>query len=111
MYDITPDKMVNSKISISNYNKKYHKLKKLQLSESPLDRKKKTEIILVRKFENKEKAMTYYKEVNKSKDEFVTEENSGFSIYAVSQRNYRKMIIDKSDARYRVFFGKHYLGK
>ena len=34
-----------------------------------------------------------------------------FTIYAVSQRNYRKMIIEKSDARYRVFFNKHYLGK
>jgi len=50
--------------------------------------------------------------VNKSKDEFVAEAEAGsFSIYAVSQRNYRKMIIDKSDARYRVFFDKHYLGK
>ena len=111
MYDTTPDKMVNSKISISNYNKKYHKLKKLQLNESPLDRKKKTEIILVRKFENKDKAMTYYNEIIKSKDEFITVENSGFSIYAVSQRNYRKMIIDRSDARYRVFFDKYYLNK
>ena len=111
MYDVTPDKMVNSKISISNYNKKYHKLKKLQLSESPIDRTKKTEVILVRKFENKEKAMTYYNEVNKSKEEFINVENSGFTIYAISQRNYRKMIIDRSDARYRVFFQKHYLNK
>lgn len=112
MYNTSPDKMVNSKISISNYNKKYHKLKKLQLSESPLDRKKKTEVILIRKFENKEKAMTYYKEVIKSKDELVKNAEPGsFSIYAVSQRNYRKMIIEKSDARYRVFFDKHYLGK
>lgn len=112
MYDILPDKMVNSKISISNYNKKFHKLKKLQLSESSLDRKKKTEIILVRKFENKEKAMTYYNEVNTSKNEFINNAEPGsYTIYAVSQRNYRKMIIDKSDARYRVFFDKYYLGK
>ncbi len=111
MYNVSPDKMVNSKIAISNYNKKYHKLKKLQLSESPLDRKKKTEIILVRKFENKSKAMIYYNEVSKSKDEFINSETGSFSIYAVSQRNYRKMIIDKSDARYRVFFDKYYLGK
>ena len=111
MYDVAADKMVNSKISISNYNKKYHKLKKLQLTETPLDRKKKTEIILVRKFENKEKAMTYYDEIIKSTDEFVGRKTGTFSIFAVSQRNYRKMIIDRSDARYRVFFDKHYLGK
>ena len=82
------------------------------MSDTPLDRKKKTEIILVRKFENKGKAMKYYEEVNKSKSEFIKEAETGsFSIYAVSLRNYRKMIIDKSDARYRVFFDKHYLGK
>ena len=95
----------------SNYNKKYQKLKKLQLSETPLDRKKKTEVVLVRKFENKSKAMDYYNEIIKSQDEFVNSETGGFSIYAVSQRNYRKMIIEKSDARYRVFFEKYYLGK
>ena len=111
LYNTTPDKMVNSKISISNYNKKYHKLKKLQLNDTPLDRKKKTEIVLVRKFENKSKAMTYYDEVIKATDEFINGETGAFSIYAISQRNYRKMIIDKSDARYRVFFDKYYLGK
>ena len=111
MYDTSPDKMVNSKISISNYNKQYHKLKKLQLSESSLDRKKKTEVILVRKFENKAKAMTYYAEVAKSSDEFINSETGTFSIYAISRRNYRKMIVEKSDARYRVFFDKHYLDK
>jgi len=112
MYGVSPNKMVNSKISVSNYNKKYHKLKKLQLSETPLNRKKKSEVILVRKFENKKKAMEYYNEVNKSKEEFITEAEPGsYTIYAVSQRNYRKMIIEKSDARYRVFFDKHYLGK
>ena len=111
MYEVSPDKLVNAKISISNYNKKYHKLKKLQLSETPLDRKKKSEIVLVRKFENKSKAMEYYNEIIKSTDEFVKDAETGFSIYAISQRNYRKMIIDKSDARYRVFFDKYYLGK
>jgi tetratricopeptide (TPR) repeat protein len=112
MYDVSPDDMVNSKVSISNYNKKYHKTKKLQLSDTPLNRSKRSEIILVRKFENKGKAMKYFEEVNKSKSEFVKDGEAGtFSIYAVSLRNYRKMIIDKSDARYRVFFDKHYLGK
>ena len=78
MYDTTPDKVVNAKISISNYNKKYHKLKKLQLSDTPFDRKKKTEVILVRKFENKAKAMVYYNEVIKATDEFVNSETGAF---------------------------------
>jgi len=111
MYDVNPDQVVNAKIQVSNYNKQYHKLKKLQLGESPLDRKKKSEIILVRRFENKEKAMEYYEEVVKAKDEYIDSELGGYTIYPVTQRNYRKMIIERSDVRYRVWFEKNYLGK
>jgi len=111
LYNVTPNQVVNTKIKISNYNKQYHKLKKLQLSETTLDRKKRNEIVLVRKFENKSKAMDYYNEVIKSQKEFVGEDLEGYAIYAVSQRNFRKMIIEKGDARYRAFFEKYYLNK
>lgn len=111
LYDVSPDKIVNAKISVSNYNKEFHKLKKLQLGESPLDRKKRTEVILVRRFENKSFAMAYYEEVNKSKEQFIPGELGAYSIYPITQRNYRKMIVERSDAKYRVFFEKNYLGK
>ncbi len=111
LYNVTPAKVQEAKISISKYNKQYHKLKKLQLGESPLDREKKSEIVLVRRFENKEKAMEYYEEVNKSKDEFITGEFDRFSIYPITQRNYRKMIIERADTRYKIWFEKNYLNK
>ncbi len=111
LYGVTPAKVIEAKIQVSNYNKKYHKLKKLQLGESPLDRDKKSEIVLVRRFDNKEKAMEYYTEVIKSKNEFVSEEIAGYTIYPITQRNYRKMIIERSDARYRLWFEINYLNK
>ena len=111
LYGVTAAKVIEAKISVSNYNKQYHKLKKLQLGESPLDRENKSEIVLVRRFENKAKAMEYYEEVNKSKEEFISGEIAGYSVYPITQRNYRKMIIERSDARYRVWFEKNYLGK
>jgi len=86
-------------------------LKKLQLGESPLDRENKSEIVLVRRFDNKAKAMEYYEEIIKSKEEFVSGEIAGHAIYPITQRNYRKMIIERSDARYRVWFEKNYLNK
>ncbi len=111
LYGVTAAKVVEAKISVSNYNKQYHKLKKLQLGESPLNREKKSEVVLVRRFENKAKAMEYYDEVLKSKEEFISGEIAGYTIYPITQRNYRKMIIERSDARYRVWFEKNYLGK
>lgn len=111
LYGVTPGKVIQAKIQISNYNKQYHKLKKLQLGESPLDREKNSEIVLIRRFENKEKAMEYYNEVLKSKEEFISGEIAGYSIYPITQRNYRKMIIERTDARYRVWFDKNYLNK
>ncbi len=111
LYDVTPGKVLEAKIQVSNYNKKYHKLKKLQLGESPLDRKKNSEIVLVRRFENREKAMEYYNEVIKSKEEFISGEIAGYTVYPITQRNYRKMIIERTDARYRVWFEKNYLNK
>lgn len=111
LYNVTPAKVQEAKISISKYNKQYHKLKKLQLGESPLDREKKSEIVLVRRFENKEKAMEYYEEVNKSRDEFVTGDFDRFNIYPITQRNYRKMIIERADTRYKLWFEKNYLNK
>ncbi|MFT4534737.1 MAG: tetratricopeptide (TPR) repeat protein [Saprospiraceae bacterium] len=111
LYGVTPAKVVETKIQVSNYNKQYHKLKKLQLGESPLDPKKDTEIVLIRRFENKEKAMEYYNEVMKSKEEFISGEIAGYTIYPITQRNYRKMIIERTDARYRVWFEKNYLNK
>lgn len=110
LYGASPEVVVNSKIQVSNYNKKYHKLKKLQLGESPLDRKKDVEVILIRRFDNKALAMEYYTEVNKSKAEFIQDEAVGYSIYPISQRNYRKMLISHTDAEYRVWFEKNYLG-
>ncbi|MFT6337436.1 MAG: outer membrane protein assembly factor BamD (BamD/ComL family) [Saprospiraceae bacterium] len=111
LYGVTPSKVVEAKIQVSNYNKQYHKLKKLQLGESPLDRVKKSEIVLIRRFENKDKAMEYYNEVIKSKDDFISGEIAGYTVYPITQRNYRKMIIERTDARYRVWFEKNYLNK
>ncbi len=111
LYDSTPKKKTNAKIAISNYNRKYHKLDKLQLGESGLNREKNTDVILIRRFKNKEKAMDYYEKVNKSLDEFITDEDTRFAVYPISQRNYRKMIVERGDARYRVFFRKYYLGE
>ncbi|MFM2395180.1 MAG: hypothetical protein RLZZ546_3163 [Bacteroidota bacterium] len=101
----------NAKISISDYNKKYHSSQTLQLGEFSLSKEEQTQIIIVRAFKNKDECMKYYESVNKSKDEFISPSIANYEYYPISQRNFRKLTQDKTHKKYRVFFEKNYLNK
>jgi tetratricopeptide (TPR) repeat protein len=103
------DVFEDAKVSISDYNKEYHSLDKLQLGDNILSTEEKTQLILVRSFENKEKAMKYYEGVQKSRDKFISPDIANFEIYPITLNNYRKMNQDKSHKKYRVWFEKNYL--
>ncbi|MBK9255619.1 MAG: hypothetical protein IPM42_09050 [Saprospiraceae bacterium] len=108
-YGLTEAENVNVKVSISEYNKKYFKLERLQLGDASLSREDNSQVILVRKFENATKAMDYYKKVQSNKDEYVTERNVNYDVLPISQANYRKMLSEQSASGYRIFFDKNYL--
>ena len=105
------DDFVQAKIAVSNYNKKYHKLDKLQLNESFLDKEAGTRVLLVRPFKDKAKAMKYYDEVTKAKEEYVGRGDLDFELYAATQGNYRRIVQERSTTKYRVFFSTYYLGQ
>lgn len=107
VYETTPDMFTNAKIAVSNFNKKYFKTKKLQLQDIYLDKDAKTRLILVRKFKNKDESMDYLSTVQKNIADYI-DENESYDVYPVTQRNYRKIVAEKSAAKYRVFFDKYY---
>jgi len=111
LYEVAGENLELAKIAVSEYNKKNFKDERLQLSDSNLNREEKKEIILVRKFKNKEESMAYYKTVVAAGDDFIPSKLGGYSIYSITQRNYRKLVIERNDNRYRIFFNKYYLGK
>jgi len=111
MYNSIPSNLEQALLKVSNYNKIVHKDLRLQLADSNLNKDERTDIILVRKFKNKAGAMAYYTDVMAAGEAFIPSEVGGYSVYAITQRNYRKMVIEKSDSRYRVFFNKYYLEK
>lgn len=108
---VSNDDFVQAKIAVSNYNKKYHKLDKLQLNESFLDKDAGTRVLLVRPFKDKDRAMKYYDEVSKAKEEYVGRGDLEFELYAATQGNYRRIVQERSTAKYRVFFSTYYLGQ
>lgn len=111
LFDYSDDALQQAKISISKYNKQYHSLDKLQMGELILSQTEKTQLILVRSFDGQADAMTYYEGVMKSRDEFIAPSIANFEIYAISQRNYRKLAQQRTHSNYEVYFEKNYLNK
>jgi TolA-binding protein len=109
VFNSTPELFDETQLSISEYNKKYHKLKRLQLADITLNRSENIEIILVRKFSDKLKAMEYYNDVIKRPRTYVTNNEVSYDVYPVTQRNYRKILEEKGINKYRGWFEKNYL--
>lgn len=104
-------KIEDVKAAISDFNREYHKLEQLRISNIFLGTDTETPIIVIRKFDNKEQAMRYYNEV-KGKKEFLGEtgkKNFNKELYAVTQENYRRILKNKTLDGYREFFSDHYL--
>lgn len=97
----------DAKISISDYNRKYHKLDRLKISSLVFDPKTGQSVILVRSFKNSVEAMKYFDNVQRHTAEFLPE-GAEFEVFPVSQFNYREVIKSRSIEGYRVFFEENY---
>jgi TolA-binding protein len=100
----------DSRVAISDYNKKYHSLDKLTISMILLGENNDLPLLVIRRFDTREKAMAYYDGVQKNQKEFL-EDPTKYEIFAASQTNYRKIVQLKSVDLYRDFFVKEYLTK
>ena len=101
-------KTKDAKISISDYNRKYHKLDRLKISSLVFDPKTGQSLILVRSFKNSVEAMKYYTNSLKHENEFLPEQ-ADFEVFPVSQFNYREIIKERSLESYRPFFEEQYV--
>jgi len=107
----TNDNINQGRIDIADYNKKYHKLDQLTIGMIVLDDQiKKVPTYVVRRFDSRDKAMTYYQGVQKNLEDFIPRTDS-YEIFVATQRNYRKIVQLKSIDLYREFFVREYLSK
>lgn len=111
LFEVVPETLEKTKIKVSEYNKEKYKDLRLQLGDASLNSEKNTEIILVRSFKDKEKSMEYYTDLIAAGDDFIDSKSVSYKIYALTQSNYRKLMIERSDVRYSLFFDKYYLGR
>lgn len=102
-YGLDDTQHLNFKIAISEYNKKNFAVDRLQFGDAILNIENNEQIILVRKFDNEEKAIAYYKKVLKDAEEYSGNVKYTYDILPISQNNYRKMMSERSAKGYRVF--------
>lgn len=101
-------KLDNVKADISDYNRQYHKLDQLRVSNIYLGTDTETPIIVIRKFDNREMAMKYFTELTAAKD-FIKEKKVKTEFFAITQNNYRVLLGKKRFDEYRTFFAEKYL--
>jgi len=106
-------KLDDVKAAVSDYNSENHKVEQLRISNIFLGTDTNTPIVVIRKFDNKEQAMRYYKEVKPLK-EFLGEsakKTYNKEMFAVTQENYRRILKNKTLDGYREFFEENYIKK
>lgn len=98
----------DAKVAMSDYNRKFHSLDDLKITNITLDATTNTNVIIVRKFDDKAAAMKYYEEVQRNQRDFVPDP-SQYEMFAISQDNYKNLLKARSHLSYRDFFIENYL--
>jgi len=99
------------KSAISDYNREFHKLDQLRISNIFLGTDVSTPIVVIRKFDSKEQAMRYFSEVRTQKGFLGESSKKTYTkeFFAITQENYRRILKNKTLDGYREFFGENYM--
>lgn len=99
-----------AKNKVSDYNRTFHDLAKLRISNVYLGENNDVPVLVLRRFENQADAMNYYQGIGKNSASFVDGAAMPHKVYAISQANYREVLKARSLSGYEPFFNANYLG-
>jgi len=99
--------LADTKIALAEFHKKYFQLDNLKMASLVFDPAKNHSLVLVRSFNTKEKAMTYYETAIRNPKDFLPA-NAIYEVYPITQKNYREVIKARSLAEYKTFFEANY---
>ncbi len=97
----------DAKGQIADFNRQFFKLDQLKISNIFLGNDTNFPIVLVRKFDSKVSAMSYYNTIEKNKILFLNN-SFKYKVYAVTQNNYRQILKEKTLDNYKQFFEENY---
>ncbi|MCK4677734.1 MAG: tetratricopeptide repeat protein, partial [Bacteroidales bacterium] len=96
-----------TKVKISDYHMKYHKLDNLTISSVLLDNNR--QMITVSSFKNKKNALAYYSGIKNSDYVFSNIHPLDYQHFVLSGDNYKTFYQNKDADQYQRFFTKNYL--
>lgn len=97
-----------NKIKVSDYNKTYHSLDKLRISNVYLGQSNDVPVLVLRRFKDKAAAMAYYDGVQKNAQDFINPGEVSFQMFPITQSNYREVLRNRSVDGYGAFFDSNY---
>jgi tetratricopeptide (TPR) repeat protein len=97
-----------NKIKVSDFNRKYFNLDKLRISNVYLGESNDVPVLVLRRFKDKEAAMSYYDGVVKNGADFINPGEVPFQIFPITQSNYREVLRNRSVEGYGAFFQESY---
>ena len=100
----------DAKVALSDYNKKFHKLQRLTISNVFLgsDPASRIPMLIVRRFKDSAEALKYHDSATKNKGDFMIA-GEDYDVFAISLNNYREVLRSKSVENYKAFFDESYL--
>ncbi len=101
-------RLTENKAKVSDYNREYHKLDRIRISNVYLGKENDVPVLVLRRFKDKDEAMKYYYGVDKNRGDFI-DSSIRYNLYPVSQSNYRNILKAKSVDGYDSFFKDNYL--
>lgn len=108
LYDLDAESIRNVKLDVNDYNRNFHKLENLRISNIYLNTEEKIQVLLVRTFENKSAALEYIVGIDEKTDRFLDVNQVEFDVFAASQGNYREIMKQKTIQNYEAFYDLHY---
>jgi tetratricopeptide (TPR) repeat protein len=97
-----------NKITVSDYNRTYHSLDKLRISNVYLGQNNDVPVLVLRRFKDKNAAMGYFNGVQKNNDDFIDLDDTSYQMFPITQSNYREVLRNRSVDGYLEFFQQSY---
>ena len=97
------------KAAASDFNKEYFQSHRLRVTSNLINRQ--NQIVLVKSFDNKKKAMDYFTVFTGNREMLIDVNSGGYTTFIISSTNYIELFKNKDIEGYTNFFNEHYLSE
>ena len=95
------------KEKVGEFTREYYRTDNLKISNVFFGEESEIPLIVIRKFENKEKSLNFFADIRRHEDDFIPK-GTTYEAFPITQNNYKELLKSKNINMYRTFFTKNY---